>query len=83
LFCRDPIVVGVRVEAGIIKTGTPICVPSKEFIYIGICTGIQHNNKVRLSLSDIYYVGGCTKSLAFVTGDPAQSGSGARLESES
>ncbi len=38
--------VGVRVEAGIIKTGTPICVPSKDFIYIGICTGIQHNNKV-------------------------------------
>jgi hypothetical protein len=34
------------VEAGIIKTGTPICVPSKDFIYIGICTGIQHNNKV-------------------------------------
>ncbi len=33
-------------EAGIIKTGTPICVPSKDFIYIGICTGIQHNNKV-------------------------------------
>ena len=27
------------------RTGTPICVPSKEFIYIGVCTGIQHNNK--------------------------------------
>lgn len=27
---RDPIVVGVMVEAGIIKEGTPICVPSKE-----------------------------------------------------
>jgi hypothetical protein len=45
------------VEAGIIKTGTPICVPSKEFIYIGICTGIrtgiQHNNKVRDDLSEV------------------------------
>ena len=30
---------------GVLKTGTPICVPSKEFIYIGVCTGIQHNNK--------------------------------------
>lgn len=27
---RDPIVVGVSVEAGILKNGTPICVPSKE-----------------------------------------------------
>lgn len=27
---RDPIVCGVIVEAGIIKEGTPICVPSKE-----------------------------------------------------
>jgi len=42
---RDPIVVGVRVEAGVVKTGTPICVPSKEFIFLGILTGIQHNNK--------------------------------------
>jgi len=42
---RDPIVCGVRVEAGTVKTGTPICVPSKDFCYIGICTGIQHNNK--------------------------------------
>jgi len=42
---RDPIVVGVQVVAGVVKTGTPICVPSKEFIYIGVCTGIQHNNK--------------------------------------
>jgi len=42
---RDPIVAGVKVEAGIVKTGTPICVPSKEFIYIGIVTGIQRNEK--------------------------------------
>merc|ERR1719468_249677 len=42
---RDPIVCGVKVEAGVVKTGTPICVPSKEFIYIGVCTGIQHNSK--------------------------------------
>jgi len=42
---RDPIVCGVKVEAGIVKTGTPICVPSKEFCYLGICTGIQHNGK--------------------------------------
>ena len=27
---RDPIVVGVVVEAGFIKEGTPLCVPGKE-----------------------------------------------------
>ena len=27
---RDPIVAGVSVEAGIIRTGTPLCVPSKD-----------------------------------------------------
>lgn len=27
---RDPIVMGVMIEAGIVKEGTPICVPSKE-----------------------------------------------------
>ena len=36
---------GVKVEAGVCKTGTPICVPSKEFIFLGVCTGIQHNQK--------------------------------------
>jgi len=42
---RDPIVAGVKVESGTVRIGTPICVPSKEFCYIGILTGIQHNNK--------------------------------------
>lgn len=32
---RDPIVMGVTVEAGIIKEGTPICVPSKG-VSIGV-----------------------------------------------
>ena len=30
---RDPIVIGVSIEAGFVKIGTPICVPSKE-----VCT---------------------------------------------
>ncbi|GJQ81208.1 putative translation Initiation Factor [Trypoxylus dichotomus] len=42
---RDPIVVGVMVEAGIIKEGTPICVPSKEFVDLGIVTSIENNHK--------------------------------------
>ncbi|XP_050040088.2 uncharacterized protein eIF5B [Dermacentor andersoni] len=42
---RDPIVVGVSVEAGIVKEGTPLCVPSKEFLDIGIVTTIEVNHK--------------------------------------
>ncbi|XP_073998349.1 eukaryotic translation initiation factor 5B isoform X2 [Rhodnius prolixus] len=42
---RDPIVVGVIVEAGIVKEGTPICVPSKEFVELGIVTSIENNHK--------------------------------------
>uniref|UniRef100_A0A3Q1EHN0 Eukaryotic translation initiation factor 5B n=1 Tax=Acanthochromis polyacanthus TaxID=80966 RepID=A0A3Q1EHN0_9TELE len=42
---RDPIVMGVTVEAGIIKQGTPLCVPSKGFVDIGVVTGIEVNHK--------------------------------------
>lgn len=42
---RDPIVMGVIVEAGIIKEGTPICVPSREFVDLGIVTSIEVNHK--------------------------------------
>lgn len=42
---RDPIVAGVMVEAGIVKEGTPICVPSQEFIELGIVTSIEVNHK--------------------------------------
>ncbi|XP_034287186.1 eukaryotic translation initiation factor 5B [Pantherophis guttatus] len=42
---RDPIVMGVIVDAGQVKQGTPICVPSKNFIDIGIITSIEINHK--------------------------------------
>ncbi|CAH1104045.1 unnamed protein product [Psylliodes chrysocephalus] len=42
---RDPIVAGVMVEAGIVKEGTPICVPSKEFVDLGVVTSIECNHK--------------------------------------
>ncbi|XP_017843089.1 eukaryotic translation initiation factor 5B isoform X2 [Drosophila busckii] len=42
---RDPIVMGVMVENGIVKVGTPICVPSKEFVDIGVVTSIELNHK--------------------------------------
>ncbi|KAF5308103.1 hypothetical protein FQR65_LT00646 [Abscondita terminalis] len=42
---RDPIVMGVMIEGGVVKEGTPICVPSKEFVDIGIVTSIEVNHK--------------------------------------
>lgn len=42
---RDPIVVGVSVEAGVVKDGTPICVPAKERLDLGRVTSIEINHK--------------------------------------
>ncbi|XP_039438902.1 eukaryotic translation initiation factor 5B [Culex pipiens pallens] len=42
---RDPIVMGVIVEAGVVKEGTPICVPTKEFVDLGVVTSIEANHK--------------------------------------
>ncbi|XP_038617716.1 eukaryotic translation initiation factor 5B [Tachyglossus aculeatus] len=42
---RDPIVMGVIVEAGQVKQGTPMCVPTKNFVDIGIVTSIEVNHK--------------------------------------
>ncbi|XP_069683030.1 eukaryotic translation initiation factor 5B [Periplaneta americana] len=42
---RDPIVMGVMIEAGIVKEGTPICVPSREFVDLGVVTSIESNHK--------------------------------------
>ncbi|XP_055530213.1 eukaryotic translation initiation factor 5B [Wyeomyia smithii] len=42
---RDPIVIGVIVEAGVVKEGTPICVPTKEFVDLGVVTSIEANHK--------------------------------------
>jgi len=42
---RDPIVAGVIVEGGIVRNGTPLCVPSKDFVEIGVITSIQSNHK--------------------------------------
>ncbi|KAF4118448.1 eukaryotic translation initiation factor 5B [Onychostoma macrolepis] len=42
---RDPIVMGITVDAGVLRTGTPLCVPSKGFVDIGIVTSIEMNHK--------------------------------------
>lgn len=42
---RDPIVCGVSVESGFVKVGTPICIPSQQFLDIGHVSSIENNNK--------------------------------------
>ncbi|XP_018649654.1 putative eif5b-like protein [Schistosoma mansoni] len=42
---RAPIVIGVRVEAGIVRVGTPICVPSRECVHLGRIFSIESNHK--------------------------------------
>lgn len=42
---KDPIVVGCDIQGGVLKVGTPICVPSKDFLEIGRVGGIEINKK--------------------------------------
>ncbi|KAA0199052.1 Eukaryotic translation initiation factor 5B [Fasciolopsis buskii] len=42
---RAPIVVGVHVEAGVVREGTPLCVPSKDNINLGRIFSIEFNHK--------------------------------------
>ncbi|KAF7812912.1 eukaryotic translation initiation factor 5B [Senna tora] len=42
---KDPIVLGVDIIEGIAKVGTPICIPSREFIDIGRIASIENNHK--------------------------------------
>ncbi|VAH11688.1 unnamed protein product [Triticum turgidum subsp. durum] len=42
---KDPIVLGVDILEGIAKVGTPLCIPSKEFIDIGKIASIEINHK--------------------------------------
>ena len=42
---KNPIVVGVKVLDGEVRRGTPICVPSKDSIELGVVTNIQFNNQ--------------------------------------
>ncbi|VDN99157.1 unnamed protein product [Rodentolepis nana] len=42
---RAPIVMGVNIEAGLLREGTPICVPSKNNIVLGRIASIESNHK--------------------------------------
>jgi translation initiation factor 5B len=42
---KDPIIMGVEVIDGILKVGTPLCVPSLGGLHIGIVTSIEQNGR--------------------------------------
>jgi len=42
---RDPIVVGVNVEGGTARLGTPVVIPSQNDLHIGFITGLEANHK--------------------------------------
>lgn len=42
---RSPIILGVDVVEGSLRMGTPLCVPTKDSIYIGKVTSIELNHK--------------------------------------
>lgn len=42
---RDPIIMGVRVEEGQLKPGTPLCIPTKEFMTIGVVSSLQFEHR--------------------------------------
>lgn len=42
---KEPIIVGIRILDGTLRMGTPVCVPSKEFIELGRVTSMEINHK--------------------------------------
>ena len=42
---KDPMVFGVEVVDGILKIGTPLVIPSNDFLFIGNVIGIENNRK--------------------------------------
>lgn len=42
---KDPIIVGVEVAEGILKVGTPLCIPALGGLHVGKVTSIESNGK--------------------------------------
>jgi translation initiation factor 5B len=41
---KDPIIVGVQVKDGLLKIGTPFCVPTQKMALLGRCVSIEDNH---------------------------------------
>ena len=42
---KDPIIVGVEVMEGILKIGTPLCIPALDGLHVGKVQSIESNGK--------------------------------------
>lgn len=42
---RAPIILGVNITAGILKVGTPLCIPEKDCLKIGVVESIEKDRK--------------------------------------
>lgn len=42
---KDPIVVGINVADGVLRVGTPLCIPEKDNLVIGKVIGLEVNHK--------------------------------------
>jgi len=42
---KDPIICGVEVVEGILKLGTPLCIPKNGFLHVGRVTSIENNHQ--------------------------------------
>merc|ERR1712025_1208434 len=42
---KDPIIVGVEVVEGILKVGTPLCIPNLTHLYVGKVISMEANGK--------------------------------------
>jgi translation initiation factor 5B len=41
----DPIIIGLNVIEGVLKPGTPLCVPDRDMLKIGTVISIEANKK--------------------------------------
>jgi translation initiation factor 5B len=42
---KAPLIMGVEVKSGILKIGTPVCIPEKENLKIGVVQSIEKDKK--------------------------------------
>lgn len=42
---KDPLIIGVNVTEGVLKIGTPLCIPMRESFKIGVVQSMQINKK--------------------------------------
>jgi len=42
---KAPLIMGVEVVSGILKIGTPVCVPEKDNLKIGVVSSIEKDKK--------------------------------------